>query len=98
MTSTLRYNLYPLTAAMLAAISWIVAEIILRFYEIPVIWTAILTNLSGGFGLLLISSQISRPSVWSFTRSQWMRVIIAAFCLYTGSTLLSYYSVNLIGG
>ncbi|MEM7119166.1 MAG: DMT family transporter [Chloroflexota bacterium] len=97
MTSTFRYNSYVLISAILVAISWIVAEIVLQFYEIPVIWTAVLTNLFGGVGLLLLSPQISRPSILTLTRQQWIRVIIAAFCLYAASTLLGYYSVDLIG-
>ncbi|MEM7533373.1 MAG: DMT family transporter [Chloroflexota bacterium] len=97
MPSTLRHNFYVLISAMLVAISWVIAEIALHFYEVPVIWTAILTNLSGGLGLLLLAPQISRPSVWTFTWQQWVRLIIAAFCIYVASTLLAYYSINLIG-
>lgn len=97
MRSTLRYEFYALISAMLVAVSWIIAEIVLQFYEIPVIWTAVLTSLSGGIGLLLLSPQISRPSVWTFTWRQWVRVTIAAFCLYAASALLGYYSVRLIG-
>lgn len=92
-----RHSLYPLLAAVFAAISLVLAEITIEFYGVDPILAIILGNLAGG-GILLLASAGS-PLDWAGTWP-WRilaRIAMGALCIYAVAYLMAFNAIALIG-
>jgi transporter family protein len=92
-----RYSIYPLLAAVFAAISLVLTEITIEFYGVDPILAIILGNLAGG-GILLLASTGS-PLGWAGTWP-WRplaRIATGALCIYALAYLMAFNAIALIG-
>jgi drug/metabolite transporter (DMT)-like permease len=92
-----RYSLYPLLAAVFAAVSLVLTEITIEFYGVDPILAIILGNLAGG-GILLLASTGS-PLDWA---GAWpwrtlTRIATGALCIYALAYVMAFNAIALIG-
>lgn len=92
-----RYSLYPLLAAVFAAISLVLTEITIEFYGVDPILAIIFGNLAGG-GILLLASAGS-PLDWTGAWPWRTLATIAtgALCIYALAYIMAFNAIALIG-
>ncbi|MEM7344043.1 MAG: DMT family transporter [Chloroflexota bacterium] len=92
-----RYYLYVIAAAVIAAGSNVVAEIALRFYEMSPFPVAMLSNLLSGLVLLIAAWRSDIPIWHGWQRTDWLKILAVAICIYSIAFVMRYESINLIG-
>ncbi len=97
MTTQTRYSFYVLGSALMAAISLVLTEIVLQYYQVASLLVIVLGNLVGGGVLLSVSTKNQTNIHLPWQRRDWAAVVAAALCIYTLAHLLSFNAIDRIG-
>lgn len=97
MTPQTRYDLYVLGSALLAAVGWVLTEVVIRFYHVTPLVLILLGNLVGGMFLLSASFKNFASFRLTWRSQDWIPIIFAALFIYALAFLLSFNAVGLIG-
>lgn len=93
----LRYSLYVVVSAIIAAVSGVTAEIALGFYEAPPVLVVFTSNLVGGLILVSVSLR-HRPTLWrGWQRTDWLKIIVVALLIYAISFIVRTTAVTYVG-
>ncbi len=97
MTTQLRYSLYALLSAIIAAISWVLTEIAINHYLTPSIIATMWGALIGGLILVAIAWQRGEIALQGWTRLDWVRTIIGGFLIHGAGFILGFVAAGQIG-
>jgi drug/metabolite transporter (DMT)-like permease len=97
MSPPVRYALFPLAAAIFAAIALVLTEIALGYYGVDSLLVIILGNLAGGGVMLLISANNLSGMSLIWQRRNLAAVVVGGLLIYTVAYLMAFKSIALIG-
>lgn len=90
------YGLNVILSAMIAAVSLVVSEIAMQYFQVPPLLVAVIGNFTGGVILLLMAMQGGEP-VFPRERRTWRGVLAVAVFIYTLAYLCSFSAIGDIG-
>lgn len=97
MTNQVRYSLYALLSAIIAAVSWVLTEVAVNFYVTPSIIATMWAGLIGGVVLVGIAQQRNEIDVRDWDRVAWGRTIIGGFLIHGIGFILTFIAAGQIG-
>lgn len=97
MPPSARYALFPLAAAIFAAVALILTEIALGYYGVESLLVIILGNLAGGGVMLLISANNPAGMRLIWPRQNLAAVVIGGLLIYAVAYVMAFNAIALIG-
>lgn len=97
MTNQVRYSLYALMSAIIAAISWVLTEIAINFYLTPSLIATMWGGLIGGLVLVAVAYRQGELKLRGWSRTEWLRTIVGGFLIHGAGFILSFSAAGMIG-
>jgi len=97
MTNQIRYSLYALYSAIIAAVSWVLTEVAVNFYYTPSIIATMWGGLIGGLVLVIIAQRRNEIDVSNWDRLAWTRTIVGGFLIHGIGFILTFMAAAQIG-
>lgn len=97
MTTQTRYSFTVLISAFIAAVTLVLTEIAIQYYDVNALLVIVLGNLIGGGILLLASTRNRTNSRLIGPGRDLAAVVVAALCIYIVSNLLRINAIGQIG-
>jgi len=97
MSTQVRYSLYALYAAIIAALSWVVTEVAINFYFTPSLVATMWGGLIGGLVLVSVAWQRNEIDVRGWDRDAWLRTVVGGFLIHGAGFILTFVAAGEIG-